>query len=155
MFRTSAKPATEVFIVDSSPAAAIALGAHRPSEESTYVLCRAESEHNAVFAARVLKRARQIRLHQCIGSLWYVIGARTFDASSSGRLLHELLPLLERGSRITLATPRSIGSAVFGWVDALLGLRGDDVNMGVRFYPDSSDLRRGLLNPEGAQQQCA
>ena len=156
---TSAKPGTEVFIVDSSPAAAIALGAHRPSEESTYVLCRAASECNADFAARVLKRARQIRAHQCIESLWYVIGARSFDASSSSRLLEELLPLLERGSRITLATPRSIGGAVFGWVDSLLGKRGDDVNMGVRFYPDISDLRRTtLLNAvenESAQQQCA
>lgn len=154
-----------MFIVDSSPAAAIALGAHRPSEESTYVLCRAASERNADFAARVLKRARQIRLHQCIESLWYVIGARTFDASSSVGLLEDLLPLLERGSRITLATPRSIGGAVLGWVDSLLGQRGDDVNMGIRFYPDISDpgcgvsplnLRRGtLLSTEGAQQQCA
>lgn len=166
MFRnTSAKPGTEVFIVDSSPAAAIALGAHRPSEESTYVLCRAASERNTDFAARVLKRARQIRLHQCIESLWYVVGARTFEASTSARLLEELLPLLERGSRITLATPRSIGGVVLGWVDSLLGQRGDDVNMGVRFYPDISDpgcgvsplnLRRGtLLNAEIVQQQCA
>ena len=145
-----------MFIVDSSPAAAIALGAHRPSGESTYVLCRAASEHTADFAARVLKRARQIRLHQSIESLWYVIGARTFDPSSSSRLLEELLPMLERGSRITLATPRSIGGAVFGWVDSLIGQRGDDLNMGVRFYPDSSDLRRGtVLHTESAQQQCA
>src|SRR3954463_2365729 len=50
---TSAKPGTEVFIVDSCPAAAIALGAHRPSEESTYVLCRSENERHAEFAARV------------------------------------------------------------------------------------------------------
>jgi hypothetical protein len=154
---TSAKPGTEVFIVDSSPAAAIALGAHRPSEESTYVLCRAASERNADFAARVLKRVRQIRSHQCVESLWYVIGARTFDASSSTRLLEELLPLLERGARITLATPRSIGGVVFGWMDSLLGQRSDDVNMGVRFYPDGSDLRRGplLLNEGAQQQQCA
>src|SRR4051812_35693267 len=103
---TSAKPGTEVFIVDSPSAAALALGAHRPSEESTYVLCRADNEKTTDFAVRVLKRARQIRIHQCIESLWYVIGARTFDASSSARLLQELLPMLERGSRITLATPR-------------------------------------------------
>jgi hypothetical protein len=51
---------------------------------------------------------------------------------------------------------------VIGWVDSLLGLRGDDVNMGVRFYPDISELRRTtllnsdrLLNTESVQQQCA
>ena len=147
------KPRTEVFVVDSSPAAALALAAHRPSEESTYVLCRAAIERGPEFSQRVLKRARQIRVRRSIDSLWYVLGSQLLEPSGSIRLLEALLPLLERGSRITLATPRSCGSLVFGWVDSLLGQRGDDVNMGIRFYPDISELRRGVA--PSAQRHCA
>src|SRR4051812_37522316 len=127
------KPRTEVFVVDSSPAAALALAAHRPREESTYVLCRNAMERAPEFSQRVLKRARQIRMRSSIDSLWYVLGSQPLEPFGSIRLLEALLPLLERGSRLTLATPRSCGSVVFGWVDSLLGQRGDDVNMGVRF----------------------
>jgi hypothetical protein len=145
-----------VFVVDSSPAAALALGAHRPSEESTYVLCRAAGERGPDFTRRVLKRVRQIQVHKSIGSLWYVVGPKSFEPSSSARLLEELLPLLEPDARVTLATPRSFGSMVFGWVDALIGRMGDSVNMGVRFYPDVSELRRGAAGTAlGNQQQCA
>lgn len=145
-----------MFVVDSSPAAALALGAHRPSEDCTYVLCRAASERGPDFTQRVLKRARQIQVHRCIGSLWYVVGSKSFEPTGSVRLLEELLPLLATGARLTLATPRSFGSVVFGWVDALLGRRGHEVNMGVRFYPDIAELRRGAgLSPLGNQQQCA
>jgi len=145
-----------VFVVDSSPAVALALSAHRPSEESTYVLCRAESERGPDFTCRVLKRARQIQTHRRIGSLWYVVGSKSFEPTGSVGLLEELLPLLERGARVTLATPRSFGSVVFGWVDTLLGRTGGDVNMGVRFYPDVSELRRGAPpSGFGSQQQCA
>jgi hypothetical protein len=153
---SSDKPRTEVFVVDSSPAAALALGTHRPSEESTYVLCRAALERGPDFAQRVLKRTRQIQLKWSIDSLWYVLGSKSIEPAGSIRLLEELLPLLERGSRITLATPRSFGTVVFSWVDALIGQRGDDVNMGVRFYPDIADLRRGAaLSARSDQQQCA
>jgi hypothetical protein len=150
------RPGTEVFVVDSSPAVALALGAHRPSEESTYVLCRAASERGPDFSRRVLKRVQQIQAHRCIGSLWYVVGSKSFEPTGSVGLLEELLPLLERGARVTLATPRSFGSVVFGWVDTLLGRTRDDVNMGVRFYPDISELRRGAApSALSSQQQCA
>ncbi|MEO8184691.1 MAG: hypothetical protein ABI895_38270 [Deltaproteobacteria bacterium] len=150
------RPRTEVFVVDSSPAVALALGAHRPSEESTYVLCRAAVEQAPEFNQRVLKRARQIQTQRSIDSLWYVVGSRPIETSASMRLLEELLPLLERGSRITLATPRSLGNVVFGWVDALLGQRGADINMGVRFYPDISEPGRGEARSAPSDQlQCA
>jgi hypothetical protein len=160
VFRCSTdKPRTEVFVVDSSPAAALALGAYRPSEESTYVLCRAAAERGPDFSQRVLKRARQIQAKRSIDSLWYVIGSKPIEPPGSIRLLEDLLPLLERGSSITLATPRSFGTVVFGWVDSLLGQRGDDVNMGVRFYPDISELRRSAVlsarTDQTNHQQCA
>jgi hypothetical protein len=150
------KPRTEVFVVDSSPAAALALAAHRPREESTYVLCRSAIERGPEFSQRVLRRARQIQVRGSIGSLWYVLGSKPLEPLNSIRLLEALLPLLERGSRITLATPRSCGSVVFGWVDSLLGQRGGDVDMGIRFYPDISELRRGAaLSAGSAQRHCA
>jgi hypothetical protein len=117
------------------------------------VLCRAAIERGPEFSQRVLKRARQIRVRRSIDSLWYVLGSQLLEPSGSIRLLEALLPLLERGSRITLATPRSCGSLVFGWVDSLLGQRGDDVNMGIRFYPDISELRCGVA--PSAQRHCA
>ena len=120
------------------------------------MLCRAAGEQDPEFSRRVLRRARQIQTHKCIGSLWYVVGSKSFEPAGTVGLLEELLPLLERGARLTLATPRSFGSVVFGWVDALLDRRGDDVNMGVRFYPDIAEPRRGApLRALGAQQQCA
>jgi hypothetical protein len=154
------RPRTELFVVDSSPAAALALGAHRSNEESTYVLCRAAVEPGPAFNERVLKRARQIQARWSIDSLWYVIGSKPVEPPGSIRLLQELLPLLERGSSVTLATPRSFGPVVFGWVDSLLSQRGDDVNMGVRFYPDITALRRSAVSSvpnEQAhdQQRCA
>jgi hypothetical protein len=132
------KPATELFIVDGSPAAALAVGAHRPSQESTYVLSRAANEHGAEFKRRVLKRAARIRAREQIGSLWYVVGSSSLEPGSSVQLLEELLPLLGDGSRVTLATPRRHGSEVFGWIDELLSKSGSDVSMGVHFYADSS-----------------
>ena len=157
MFRSSIdRPRTELFVVDSSPAAALALGAHRPSKESTYVLCRAPVERGPEFSERVLKRARQIQARRSIDSLWYVIGSKPIEPVASIELLEELLPLLERGSSITFATPRSLDSVAFGWVDSLLGSWGHDLNMGVRFYPDTSDLRRkGAWRAHGDQRQCA
>lgn len=150
------RPRTEIFVVDSSPAAALALGAHRPSEESTYVLCRAAVEQAPEFTQRVLKRARQIQAQRSIDSLWYVIGSRPIEPSGSIRLLEELMPLLERGSRITLATPRSLGNVAFGWVDALLRQRSADINVGVRLYPDISELRPGATRSAPSDQlQCA
>ena len=61
MLDCSAKPGSEIFIVDSCSAAPAALGAHRPASDSTYVLCRAGGELGADFTRRVLRRARQIR----------------------------------------------------------------------------------------------
>jgi hypothetical protein len=148
------KPGTEVFIVDGAAAAALALGAHRPSEDSTYVLCRAAGELPVEFRLRVLRRTRSILAHRCIESLWYVVGAKSLEPSDSVHLLEALLPLLESGSRLTLASPRSCGGVVFGWVDALLGQRSADVNMGVRFYPDVSELRRGAALTPRSERRC-
>lgn len=149
------KPGTEVFIVDGSPAAALAVAAHRPSQESTYVLSRAAHERNADFKQRVLKRAERIRARERIGSLWFVVGSASIDAASSIQLLEELLPLLDGGSSVTLAAPRRHGRALFGWIDELMGKGGPDVSMGVRFYADAApQLRRSSPQPESALQ-CA
>jgi hypothetical protein len=138
VFQHSAfRPSTEVFIVDSLLAAPVALDAHRPREESTYVLCRAARELGTAFKQRVLRRATQIRAHRYIGSLWYVMGKQASEPSGSVLLLQELLPLLETGARLTLASPCSQGQLVFDWLASLLGQRRSDIDMGVRFYPDS------------------
>jgi hypothetical protein len=154
----SDKPGTEIVIVDSSPAAALALGAHRPSEDSTYVLCRAAGEASAEFSRRVLRRARSIQKASSIGSLWYVIDGKHLGHAGV-QLLEELLPLLENGSRLTLASPRSCSGLLFSWVDALLGRCGsalEEVEMGVRFLPDASELRRGVVSQARMpKQQCA
>lgn len=153
-----AKPATEVFIVDGSPAAALAVGAHRPSQESTYVLSRAVNEQSEEFRERVLRRAARIQARQDIGSLWYVVGSPGVDGASSVQLLKELLPLLSSGSRVTLATPRRHGRVVFSWLDELLGHGGADVGLGVQFYSDAPTppLRRGALtSPPEPSLQCA
>lgn len=149
------RPGSEVFIVDGSPAAALAVAAHRPSQESTYVLSRAAHERTADFKARVLKRAARIRAREPIGSLWYVVGSASSDAASSIQLLEELLPLLDGGSSVTLAAPRRHGRALFGWIDELRG-KGSDVSMGVRFYPEAAPphSRRNFAQPESSLQ-CA
>ncbi|MEY4551507.1 MAG: hypothetical protein RL685_7702 [Pseudomonadota bacterium] len=150
------KPATEVFIVDGSPAAALTLGAHRPSQESTYVLSRAANEQCNEFKERVLKRAARIQAREQIGSLWFVVGSSALPPASSVQLLEELLPLLGSGSSVTLATPRRHGRVVFGWIDELIGKGSADVSVGVHFYSDAPALRRstssGALEPE---LQCA
>jgi len=136
-----------MFIVDSLVAAPVALHAHRPGEESTYVLCRAASEPGTAFKQRVVRRAQQIRAHRCIGSLWYVMGMQASEPAGSVLLLQELLPLLETGARLTLASPCSQGQVVFDWLASLLGQRRSEIDMGVRFYPnqvssDGIELRR-------------
>lgn len=150
------KPGTEVFIVDGSPAAALAVAGHRPSQESTYVLSRAAHERSADFKQRVLKRAARIQARERIGFLWYVVGSASFDSPSSMELLEELLPLLDGGSNVTLSAPRRHGRVLFTWVDELLGKSGADVAVGVRLYADvaSSPMRRGALQHE-ASLQCA
>jgi hypothetical protein len=135
--RNAFRPSTEVFIVDSLRAAPVALDAHRPGEESTYVLCRAARELGTAFKQRVLRRATQIRSHGCISSLWYVMGKQASEPAGSVLLLQELLPLLETGARLTLASPCSQGQLVFDWLASLLGQRRTEIDMGVRFYSDS------------------
>lgn len=139
------KPRTEVFIVDGSAAAALAVAGHRPSQESTYVLSRAAHEPGADFKERVLKRAARILARERIGSLWYVVGSASPDAATSIQLLEELLPLLDSGSNVTLSAPRRHGRVLFGWIDELLGKGGSDVSVGVRLYGDPAppQLRRG------------
>ncbi len=155
------KPRTELFIVDGSPAAALAVGAHRPSQESTYVLSRAAHERSDDFKQRVLKRAARIQAREHIGSLWYVVGAPPAEPASSVQLLEELLPLLERGSSVTLAAPRRHGRIVLGWIDELLGKSGSELNVSARFYadPPPAPLRRSPQLPQLALQapslQCA
>jgi hypothetical protein len=134
---TAFRPSTEVFIVDSLTAAPVALHAHRPGEELTYVLCRAARELGTAFKQRVLRRATQIRAHRCIGSLWYVMGRQASEPAGSVLLLQELLPLLETGARLTLASPCSQSQLVFDWLASLLGQRQSEIDVGVRFYPDS------------------
>jgi hypothetical protein len=151
-----AKPATEVFIVDGSPAAALAVGSHRPSQESTYVLSRAANEQCGEFKQRVLKRAARIQAREHIGSLWFVVGSSALPLASSVELLEELLPLLGSGSSVTLATPHRHGGVVFGWIDELIGKGATDVSVGVHFYSDGSALRRSAPTraPESSLQ-CA
>jgi len=146
--RNAFRPSTEVFIVDSLLAAPVALDAHRLGEESTYVLCRAAHEPGTAFKQRVVRRATQIRAHRCIGSLWYVMGKQASEPAGSVLLLQELLPLLETGARLTLASPCSQGQLVFDWLASLLGQRRSEIDMGVRFYPDSIYTER--VHPESA-----
>ncbi|HKO90068.1 MAG TPA: hypothetical protein VJU61_02885 [Polyangiaceae bacterium] len=171
MFKGNAsKPSTEMFIVDSWLAAPVALHAHRPGEESTYLLCRAASELGTAFQQRVLRRAKQILRHRCIGSLWYVMGRQASEPAGSVLLLQELVPLLDTGARLTLASPCSQGPVVFDWLASLLGHRRSEVDMGVRFYPDdlhpdrvpaaAAELRRAgsprpLLGSRGSVEQLA
>jgi hypothetical protein len=132
------KPGTELFIVDGSPAAALALGAYRPSQESTYVLSRAAHERGLDFKQRVLRRVARIRARECIGSLWFVVGSPPRDTASSTQLLEELLALLDSGASVTLAAPRRHGHVLFAWMDELLAKGAERVSMGVRFYPDAA-----------------
>jgi hypothetical protein len=151
------KPGTELFIVDGSPAAALAVGAHRPSQESTYVLSRAAHERSSEFKERVLKRAARIQARECIGSLWYIVGSPSPERGGTLQLLEELLPLLDGGTSVTLAAPRRHGPLVLGWIDELLGKGGADVSVSVRFYADATPpLRRGPpLQQSVSSLQCA
>lgn len=154
------KPGTEVFIVDGSPAAALAVAGHRPSQESTYVLSRAAHEGAADFKDRVLKRAARIRARQSIDSLWYVVGSAPFEPATSLRLLEELLPLLDGGCNVTLSAPRRHGRVLFSWLDELLGKSNADVSVGVRLYAEPAPAqlpfgpRRSAAQPEPSLQ-CA
>jgi hypothetical protein len=136
------KLSTGIVVVDTSPAAAFTLGGYRPAEEATYVLCRMPNERRSEFANRVLRRVHRIVGQRSLASLWYVAGARGFDAAGAQRLLQALVPFLDEGGSLTVAGPRSQSATVLGWVDALLRQRADGIDVHARFYPDAAELER-------------
>jgi hypothetical protein len=125
----------EVFVVDSSMAAAAALQAHRPSAEATHLLCRHASEPSSEFSARVLRRITRICKSSSIGSLWYVVGPETLESHGSSLLLDGLLALLKPGTDLQLVSPVGHEGALFNW----LGPLGQPHQLGVelRVYPDA------------------
>lgn len=95
----------EVFIVDAHGAAGRALLTHRPSAESTHVLCRQANEGESEFRDRVLARTRRIQACRRIRALWYVIGGEENDPTDRFPLLDALMPMLEAGSSLTVVRP--------------------------------------------------
>jgi hypothetical protein len=125
----------EVFIVDAPRAAAQALGAHRPTAESTHVLCRHADESVCDFQKRVLDRTERISACRRIRAVWYVVGSESVGAESIERhadpasecveplralpMLQTLVPMLETGASLTVIGPGTHQGAVFEWLDSL------------------------------------
>jgi hypothetical protein len=133
------KLSTELFIVDASPTAALALRAHRPTEEATYVLCRAASELGAEFARRVLRRACQIRKYRSIECLWFVVGSARLEPLGSRLLLVSLLPLVEAGGSVMVAGPQSQSGALLTWLDELRAHPPAAIHLQAKLFPDASE----------------
>jgi hypothetical protein len=149
------KLSTGIVIVDASPAAALTLGDYRPAEEATYVLCRTRGERSSEFASRVLRRVQRIVAQRSLASVWYVVGARGFDAAGAQRLLQALVPVLDGAGSLTVAGPRSQSRTLLGWVDSLLRQRADGIDVRARFHPDAAELAPRPLAAPGAEPALA
>ena len=144
----------EVFIVDAPGAAAQALGAHRPTAESTHVLCRHADESTSEFQKRVLDRTERIRACRRIRALWYVAGSESVESSleigfeSTDRpgalpLLATLLPMLETGASLTVIGPGTHQGAVFAWLDSLIPQHRSRVTVRAQLYPHDAATAGG------------
>lgn len=144
----------EVFIVDAPGAAAEALRAHRPTAESTHVLCRHADESAGDFQKRVLDRTERIRACRRIRALWYVAGTDSVKrhgepasecvaASTTLPLLETLVPMLETGASLTVVGPGTHQGAVFAWLDSLLPQHRSRVSVRAQLYPHHSPLATG------------
>ena len=140
------KRSVEVFIVDAPGVAAQALGAHRPTAESTHVLCRHADESAWDFEKRVLDRTERIRACWRIRALWYVVGSEhvgnpTNSASECLELpralpiLETLVPMLETGASLTVIGPGTHQGAVFAWLDSLIPQHRSRVTVRAQLYP--------------------
>lgn len=125
----------EVFIVDTQSAAARALAGHRPTAESTHVLCRHADESAADFAKRVLERARRLQKSRNIRTIWYVVGPESTERASSLPLLESLLTTLDSGAGVTVVGPGSHQDVVFGWLDMLVPRHRHRVTLRAQLYP--------------------
>lgn len=148
------KLSTGIFVVDtSSPAAGLALGGYRPTEEATYVLCRTPSERRSEFADRVLRRVHRIVAQRSLGSLWYVVGSGGFDGAQL--LLQALVPLLDDGGSLTVAGPRSQSASILRSIEALLRQRAGSIDVRARFHPDAAGLEQRLFGERGIERPLA
>ena len=129
----AAHRSVEIFIVDTAEAA-MALGSHRPTAESTHILCRHVDEPPLEFTTRVLRRTDRIQKSRHIRSLWYLLGSDTLATLGSMPLLQSLFGMLTSGSSLTVVGPGSHQETVLGWLDSLLHRRRADVSVQARLY---------------------
>ena len=118
----------------------MALGVHRPTAESTHILCRHVDEPPLEFTTRVLRRTDRIQKSRHIRSLWYLLGSDTIATLGSMPLLQSLFGMLTSGSSLTVVGPGSHQDTVLGWLDSLLHRRRAGVSVQARLY---SGARRG------------
>jgi hypothetical protein len=132
----------EVFIVDTCEAAA-ALEVHRPTAESTHILCRHVDEPALEFTARVLRRTDRIQKNRTIRALWYLLGADTIEALGSMPLLQSLFGMLTSGSSLTVVGPGSHQDTVLEWLDSLVRRRRAGVTVQARLYTGAGQAGTG------------
>ncbi len=123
----------EVFVVDTCEAA-LALGAHRPTAESTHILCRQMDEPPLEFTTRVLRRTDRIQKSRHIRALWYLLGSDTIETLGSMPLLQSLFGMLTSGSSLTVVGPGSHQDTVLGWLDSLVHRRRAGVTVQARLF---------------------
>jgi hypothetical protein len=125
----------DVLVVDTPRAFGTTLGAPSADAECTHVLCRHMDETTREFSTRVLRRIQRIQQTRRVRTLCYVIGAESGTARP-GRVLAALLPLLDEGSSLTVAGPRSHQSAVFACIDSAMQRGRDDLTLRAELYAD-------------------
>jgi hypothetical protein len=132
----AAHRSVEIFVMDT-PEAALALGAHRPTAESTHILCRHVDEPPLEFTTRVLRRIDRIQKSRHIRSLWYLLGSEAIETLGSMPLLQSLFGMLTSGSSLTVVGPGSHQETVLEWLDSLVHRRRAGVTLQARLYSGS------------------
>jgi hypothetical protein len=149
----------EVFIVDTHGAAARALGAHRPTAESTHVLCRHADECASDFQTRVIGRMERIGRCRRIRSLWYVVGAEGTERPCALPLLSTLMSMLDSGASLTVVGPGTHQGAVFEWLDSLIPAHRSRVTVRAQLYAHSQGAgvvhTTGPLHGHGPMRRAA
>jgi hypothetical protein len=93
---------TEIIVIDSSRAAAWALGGYRPRHERAHLFCRSPDEEAPAFGSRVLKRLSSIRHGAEVLGLTLVLGADPTFSPHVPELNHELASSVSPTGFITL-----------------------------------------------------